>query len=65
MDRASDEHQCEGEILAELVELEAEMEEDYQRKLNEYKKHLEEWKIWRRKQVQRDRQPGYCTDRGA
>ncbi|XP_034052583.1 coiled-coil and C2 domain-containing protein 2A isoform X1 [Gymnodraco acuticeps] len=50
MDRASDEHQCEGEILAELVELEAEMEEDYQRKLAEYKKHLEEWKIWRRKQ---------------
>ncbi|KAK1875520.1 hypothetical protein KUDE01_015321, partial [Dissostichus eleginoides] len=65
VDRASDEHQCEGEILAELVELEAEMEEDYQRKLAEYKKHLEEWKVWRRKQVQRDRQPGYCTDRGA
>ncbi|KAK5907861.1 hypothetical protein CesoFtcFv8_005666 [Champsocephalus esox] len=50
VDRASDEHQCEGEILAELVELEAEMEEDYQRKLAEYKKHLEEWKVWRRKQ---------------
>ncbi|XP_063747553.1 coiled-coil and C2 domain-containing protein 2A isoform X2 [Eleginops maclovinus] len=50
VDRASDERQCEGEILAEVVELEAEMEEDYQKKLGEYKRQLEEWKIWRRRQ---------------
>ncbi len=51
MDRASDEREYEDEILAEVVELEAESEEDYQRKLVEYKKQLEEWKLWRRKQV--------------
>lgn len=51
VDRTSDERECEDEILAEVVELEAETEEDYQRKLVEYKKQLEEWKLWRRKQV--------------
>ncbi len=51
MNRASDEQEYEDEILAEVVELEAESEEDYQRKLAEYKKQLEEWKLWRRKQV--------------
>ena len=51
MDHASDEREYEDEILAEVVELEAESEEDYQRKLAEYKKQLEEWKLWRRKQV--------------
>ncbi|XP_073331790.1 coiled-coil and C2 domain-containing protein 2A [Pagrus major] len=50
LDRASDEREYEDEILAEVVELEAESEEDYQRKLAEYKKQLEEWKLWRRKQ---------------
>ncbi|XP_059197951.1 coiled-coil and C2 domain-containing protein 2A isoform X1 [Centropristis striata] len=50
VDRASDELEYENEILAEVVELEAEVEEDYQRKLAEYKKQLEEWKLWRRKQ---------------
>ncbi|XP_068174546.1 coiled-coil and C2 domain-containing protein 2A isoform X2 [Antennarius striatus] len=50
VDRAADERQYEDEILAEVVELEAESEEDYQRKLAEYKKQLEEWKEWRRKQ---------------
>ncbi|XP_026201331.1 coiled-coil and C2 domain-containing protein 2A isoform X2 [Anabas testudineus] len=50
VDRASDEQEYEDEILAEIVELEAESEEEYQRKLTEYKKQLEEWKLWRRKQ---------------
>ncbi|KAI3369014.1 hypothetical protein L3Q82_025986 [Scortum barcoo] len=49
VDRVSDEQEYEDEILAEVVELEAESEEDYQRKLVEYKKQLEEWKLWRRK----------------
>lgn len=52
MDQASDEREYEDEILAEIVELEAESEEDYQKKLMDYKKQLEEWKLWRRKQVQ-------------
>ncbi|XP_042272051.1 coiled-coil and C2 domain-containing protein 2A isoform X2 [Thunnus maccoyii] len=50
VDRVSDEREYEDEILAEVVELEAESEEDYQNKLAEYKKQLEEWKLWRRKQ---------------
>ncbi|XP_038572480.1 coiled-coil and C2 domain-containing protein 2A [Micropterus salmoides] len=50
VDRASDEREYEDEILAEVVELEAESEEDYQRKLTQYKKQLEDWKLWRRKQ---------------
>lgn len=51
MDRTSDEREYEDEILAEVVELEAESEEDYQKQLAEYKKQLEEWKLRRRKQV--------------
>uniref|UniRef100_A0A3Q3M014 Coiled-coil and C2 domain containing 2A n=1 Tax=Mastacembelus armatus TaxID=205130 RepID=A0A3Q3M014_9TELE len=50
VDRASDEQEYEDEILAEVVELEAEIEEDYQQKLAEYMKQLEEWKLRRRKQ---------------
>ncbi|XP_040896220.1 coiled-coil and C2 domain-containing protein 2A isoform X2 [Toxotes jaculatrix] len=50
VDRASDEREYEDEISAEVVELEAESEDDYQRKLAEYKKQLEEWKLLRRKQ---------------
>ncbi|XP_050933184.1 coiled-coil and C2 domain-containing protein 2A [Lates calcarifer] len=50
VDQASDEQEYEDEIFAEVVELEAESEEDYQRKLAEYKKQLEEWKLSRRKQ---------------
>lgn len=50
VDRASDEQEYEKEILAEVIELEAETEEEYQRKWAEYKKQLEEWKLWRRKQ---------------
>lgn len=52
MDRASDEREHEAEIMAEIVELEVESDEDYQKKLAEYQKQLEEWKLWRRKQVQ-------------
>ncbi|KAM7410419.1 hypothetical protein PAMA_001723 [Pampus argenteus] len=50
VDRVSDERDYEDEILAEVVELEAESEDDHQKKLAEYKKQLEEWKLWRRKQ---------------
>ncbi|XP_023810274.1 coiled-coil and C2 domain-containing protein 2A isoform X2 [Oryzias latipes] len=48
-DRASDQQEYEEEILAEVMELEAEKEEDYQKSLAEYRKQLEEWKLWRRK----------------
>lgn len=51
MDQVSDDREYEKEILAEVVELEVEQEEDYQRKLLEYKKQLEEWKLLRRKKV--------------
>uniref|UniRef100_A0A3B4Y177 Coiled-coil and C2 domain containing 2A n=1 Tax=Seriola lalandi dorsalis TaxID=1841481 RepID=A0A3B4Y177_SERLL len=50
VDRPSDEQKYEDEILAEVEELEAESEEDYQRELVEYRKQLEEWKLSRRKQ---------------
>ncbi|KAJ7986525.1 hypothetical protein DPEC_G00340770 [Dallia pectoralis] len=50
VERASDERAYKAEIQAEVNELLGEMEEDYQRKVTEYKRHLEEWKVWRRKQ---------------
>ncbi|XP_053286643.1 coiled-coil and C2 domain-containing protein 2A [Pleuronectes platessa] len=50
VDQASDEKVYEDEISAEVVELEAESEEEYQRKLIEYKKQLAEWKLSSRKQ---------------
>ncbi|XP_058494610.1 coiled-coil and C2 domain-containing protein 2A [Solea solea] len=50
VDRASDEREHEEEILAEVMELEAESEEEYQRKLAEYKTQLSEWKLSRKKQ---------------
>ncbi|XP_056270591.1 coiled-coil and C2 domain-containing protein 2A isoform X2 [Pseudoliparis swirei] len=50
VDQASDEREHENQILSEVVETEAEMEEVHQRKLTEYKTQLEEWKLWRRKQ---------------
>ncbi|XP_042564766.1 coiled-coil and C2 domain-containing protein 2A isoform X2 [Clupea harengus] len=50
VDRASDERECEAEILAEVSELQAESREDYERKVAEYKTHLEEWKTWKKKQ---------------
>lgn len=51
MDWASDEQEYEDEILAEVLELEAESQENYQKNLAEYKKQLQEWKLWRKKQV--------------
>uniref|UniRef100_A0A8C7XTZ9 DUF5523 domain-containing protein n=1 Tax=Oryzias sinensis TaxID=183150 RepID=A0A8C7XTZ9_9TELE len=53
VDRASDQRIYEEEILAEVMELEVEKEEEYQRSLAEYRKELEEWKFWRRKKVHR------------
>ncbi|XP_041861355.1 coiled-coil and C2 domain-containing protein 2A [Melanotaenia boesemani] len=50
VDRASDEQQYEDEILSEVMELAAESEEAYQKKLAEYNKQLEEWKPWMKKQ---------------
>ncbi|XP_072553436.1 coiled-coil and C2 domain-containing protein 2A isoform X3 [Salminus brasiliensis] len=47
--RALDEQEQEAEILAEVAELQAECEEDYERKLSEYRRQLEEWKSWRKK----------------
>uniref|UniRef100_A0A8C8LP92 C2 domain-containing protein n=1 Tax=Oncorhynchus tshawytscha TaxID=74940 RepID=A0A8C8LP92_ONCTS len=47
--RASDEQDHEAEIQAEVDELQGEMEEDYQKKVTEYKRQQEEWKAWRRK----------------
>lgn len=51
VDQTSDECEYEKEIQAEVVELEVQCEEDYQRKLAEYKKQQEEWRLWRRKKV--------------
>lgn len=51
VDQTSDEREYEKEIQAEVVELEVQCEEDYQRNLLEYKKQLEEWRLWRRKKV--------------
>ncbi|MEQ2178268.1 hypothetical protein GOODEAATRI_012263 [Goodea atripinnis] len=51
IDRVLDEREYEGEILAEVLEMEAESEEEYQKKLAEYKKQLEDWKLWKKKQV--------------
>uniref|UniRef100_W5JZZ7 Coiled-coil and C2 domain containing 2A n=1 Tax=Astyanax mexicanus TaxID=7994 RepID=W5JZZ7_ASTMX len=48
--RALDEQEQEAEILAEVAELQAESEEDYERKLNEYKRKHEGWKSWKKKQ---------------
>ncbi|KAM8887666.1 coiled-coil and C2 domain-containing protein 2A isoform 1-T1 [Synchiropus picturatus] len=50
VDQLLDEREYEGEILAEIVEMEAETDEEYQRKLSEYNVQFEEWKIWKRKQ---------------
>uniref|UniRef100_A0A1A8EWC9 Coiled-coil and C2 domain containing 2A n=2 Tax=Nothobranchius korthausae TaxID=1143690 RepID=A0A1A8EWC9_9TELE len=50
VDLAADERMYEEEILTEALEIEAEHEEDYQKKLVEYKKQQEEWKLWRKKQ---------------
>lgn len=51
MERGRDEREHEAEILAEVAELQTELAEDYERKMVEYRRHLEEWRSWRRKQV--------------
>lgn len=51
MDGDKDEQEYEDEIVAEILDLELEAEEEYQRKLTEHKQQLEEWKAWRNKQV--------------
>nr|XP_046156563.1 coiled-coil and C2 domain-containing protein 2A isoform X4 [Oncorhynchus gorbuscha] len=53
--RASDERDHEAEIQAEVDELQGEMEEDYQKKVTEYKRQQEEWKAWRRKQKAKEK----------
>ncbi|XP_077572874.1 coiled-coil and C2 domain-containing protein 2A [Stigmatopora nigra] len=49
VDRQSDQHEYEKDILCEVWELEAEAEVDYQAKMSDYHKRLDEWKAWRRK----------------
>lgn len=51
VDQDKDEQEYEDEITAEVLDLELQLEEEYQRKLSEHKKQLEEWKAWRNKQV--------------
>lgn len=51
VDQDKDEQEYEEEITAEVLDLELQLEEEYQRKLSEHKKQLEEWKAWRNKQV--------------
>ncbi|XP_060793645.1 coiled-coil and C2 domain-containing protein 2A isoform X1 [Neoarius graeffei] len=50
VEREQDEREHEAEILAEVAELQTEATEDYERKMVEYRRHLEEWRSWRRKQ---------------
>ncbi|KAL0158900.1 hypothetical protein M9458_046976, partial [Cirrhinus mrigala] len=50
VDREQDEQEFENDIMAEVSELQAEAEEDYQRKMSEYRRQHEEWKSWKRKQ---------------
>lgn len=51
MERGQDKQNHEAEVLAELTELQTEAAEDYERKMAEYRGHLEDWRSWRRKQV--------------
>lgn len=51
VDRVRDEQEYEDEIMAEIFELQVELEEEYQRNLAEYKKEVEVWKLWRKEQV--------------
>ncbi|XP_073678752.1 coiled-coil and C2 domain-containing protein 2A [Garra rufa] len=50
VDREQDEQEFENDVMAEVSELQAEAEEDYQRKMSEYRRQHEEWKSWKRKQ---------------
>lgn len=51
MEREQDEQEYENDIMAEVSELQVETEEDYQKKMSEYRRRHEEWKSWKRKQV--------------
>uniref|UniRef100_A0A8C9V647 Coiled-coil and C2 domain containing 2A n=1 Tax=Scleropages formosus TaxID=113540 RepID=A0A8C9V647_SCLFO len=51
VNQSRDEQDFEEEIQMELVELQGELEEEYQRKISQYRQQLEEWKAWRKKQV--------------
>ncbi|XP_018588642.1 coiled-coil and C2 domain-containing protein 2A isoform X1 [Scleropages formosus] len=50
VNQSRDEQDFEEEIQMELVELQGELEEEYQRKISQYRQQLEEWKAWRKKQ---------------
>ncbi|XP_051947556.1 coiled-coil and C2 domain-containing protein 2A [Xyrauchen texanus] len=50
VEREQDEQEFEKEIMVEVSELQAETEEDYQRKMSEYKRLHDEWKSWKRRQ---------------
>ncbi|XP_072295526.1 coiled-coil and C2 domain-containing protein 2A isoform X2 [Eucyclogobius newberryi] len=50
VDSDLDEQEYEREIMAEVIELEAESEQEYHRKMADYKTQLEKWKQWRKKQ---------------
>ncbi|TSL61151.1 Coiled-coil and C2 domain-containing protein 2A [Bagarius yarrelli] len=49
VERGQDTREHEAEILAEVAELQIEVAEDHERKTIEYRRHLEEWRSWRRK----------------
>ncbi|CAM4682986.1 unnamed protein product [Leuciscus chuanchicus] len=50
VEREQDEQEYENDIVAEVEELQAETEEDYQKKMSEYRRQHEQWKSWKRKQ---------------
>nr|XP_015200508.1 PREDICTED: coiled-coil and C2 domain-containing protein 2A isoform X2 [Lepisosteus oculatus] len=53
VDRVADEQSYESEIQAEICELKDEFEEEYLKKLSEYKTKYEEWKAWKKKQARK------------
>ncbi|XP_055021211.1 coiled-coil and C2 domain-containing protein 2A [Boleophthalmus pectinirostris] len=50
VDPELDEREYEREIMAEIIELELEAEQEYKRKWDDYKTQLDKWKLWRKKQ---------------
>lgn len=46
-----DEQEYEAEVLAEVAEMQEESEENYEKKMAEYRRQVEEWKLWKKKQV--------------
>ncbi|XP_051515693.1 coiled-coil and C2 domain-containing protein 2A-like isoform X2 [Myxocyprinus asiaticus] len=50
VEREQEEQEFENEIMVEVSELQAETEEDYQRKMSEFRRLHEEWKSWKRRQ---------------